>query len=375
MIQTTNSAISYTGNASTVTPYPIPFPFLDPSHITAFTTDADGVVTPLTYGTDYTVSTDSDLHGRITSGGLRTVAAVAGTETLSIRRVTPATQTADFQDGGRLSAEAIENALDKVAMVAQEAVRDALGGGETNVEVSGTGIVAQTAAATFAARAITVAANSGLSITNGDGVAGNPVIDLDNALLDAVTTAADTDTVRLETASGSKEITVPNLLKRQVYRQFEIPISAAAVDGGSSGITLNAQYLAFTGTASGSATIVFYLPSDFVTGGTVEVKLRAFLASGIETDQYRLTLAAYDNNGGSTTLGDIVSSVVAQNLTHDDDDARTEPFELTGLEGGKFYGLSLSRDSGNAWDTASSVTARVTSFVVQYPAQDDATGW
>lgn len=375
MIPTTASSIAYTGNASTSTAYPIPFPFLEVGHVSAFKTAADGTVTDLVYGTDFSVTGAPDLRGRFTGGSLTTTTAIPGTETITIRRTTPATQTADFVDGGRISAEALENALDKAVMIAQEAVRDSLGGGETNVEASGTGIVAQTAAGVFATRSLGVAAASGLSVTNGNGVSGNPTIDLDNSTLDAVTSWADTDVVRLETGSGSKKITVPNLLKRTVYRTVQIPMSAAEVAGGASGITLNAQYLAFTGTATGDAILYVYLPDDFVSGGTVKVKLRSFLNGGIGSDQYRLTLAAYDNNGGSSSVGSLVSSVVSQNLNHSSSDARTGAFSLTGMEAGKHYALFLSRDTANAWDTASSLTARVTAFVLEYPAQDKLTAW
>jgi hypothetical protein len=371
MISTTSSSVSYTGNASTVTAYPIPFPFLAASHVAAFKTSSAGVVTPLAIGTDYSVSGNLDSNGRITSGDLRTVVALAGTETLTIRRVTPATQTMDLVDGGQLSAETLEGALDKMIMVAQESVRDALGGGETNVEVSGTGIVVQTAPATFSSRVIGVAAASGLSITNGDGVAGNPVIDLDGAVLDAVTTTEATDTVRVETAAGSRKIPVPNLIARTTSRQIQLPISAASVGGGSSGITLNPQYLNFTNTATGSALIRFYLPSDFVSSGTVKVKLRSYLFGGINTDQYRLSVAAYAENTLTTA---IVSSVVAQNLYHNSADTRTPVFSLTGLEGGSFYSLFISRVTADAWDTASSA-ARVTDFVIEYPSQDAPAGW
>lgn len=370
MISTTSSSVSYTGNASTETAYPIPFAFLAAAHVSAYKTSSAGVVTSLALGTDYSVSSNADSNGRITNGELRTVVALPGTETLTIRRLTPATQTVDFVDGGQFSAETLESALDKAIMVAQESVRDALGGGETNVEVAGTGIVVQTAPATFSSRAIGVAAGSGLSITNGDGVAGNPVIDLDGAALDVVTTAADTDTVRIETASGSQKITVPNLIARQTIRQVQLPISAASVAEGTTGITLNLQYINFATTVAGSASIRFYLPTDFASGSTVKVKFRSYLFNGINTDQYRLTAVAYNENGLTPS---IMLPIAAQNLLHSSVDTRTPVFALTGLEGGSFYSLSVSRDTANIWDTATAA-ARVTDFVIEYPSQD-AAGW
>ena len=374
MISTTTSSITYTGNASTTTGYAIPFPFVAAANIAAFTTSAAGVVTTLVYGTDYTVTPTVDVNGRNTAGTLKTLVAVAATLTLTIRRVTPATQTTDLVSGGRLSAEALESALDTVTMIAQEAVRDALGGGETNVEVSGTGLVAQTAAAVYAARAIVAAADMGLVVTNGDGVSGNPSLSMDDTLLTAVTTVDAADIFRVKTASGYRKITGANLLAvPTAYRTVSIPMSAAYVAGGASGITLSAQHIAFTNTATGSAVLNFTLPDDF-SGGAVRVKLNAFVNGGSISDQYRMTVAAYANLQGSSTVGALVSSVVGQDLNHSATDSRTPAFELTGLEAGKHYALFLTRDTANAWDTVAA-DVRVVAFHFQYLALATAASW
>lgn len=123
MIATTTSQVTYTGNESTSTEYPFSFPLADASHLVAIVTDAGGVETELTGG-EYTVTQTTDLHGRITGGGVTTDPAIPGTSELTLRRVTPKTQTLDLVQGARFSAEAVESALDKMMMVAQEIHRD-----------------------------------------------------------------------------------------------------------------------------------------------------------------------------------------------------------------------------------------------------------
>ena len=61
---------------------------------------------------------------------------------------------------------------------AQNALQISLNGASASLEVAGTGIVVKTAGSTVAARSI-VTSGSGLSVTDGNGVSGNPTIALD----------------------------------------------------------------------------------------------------------------------------------------------------------------------------------------------------
>lgn len=123
MISTTTSKLSYTGNASTVTAYPITFPLAADSALVAIETDGDGVETTLAPG-DFAFTPTKDINGRITGGSVTTDPAIPATSELTLRRVTPKTQTLDLVQGARFSAEAVESALDKMMMVAQEIHRD-----------------------------------------------------------------------------------------------------------------------------------------------------------------------------------------------------------------------------------------------------------
>src|SRR5690606_15142675 len=123
MIATTTSKITYAGNESTSTAYPFSFPLAAASHLIAIETEADGTETTLSPG-DYTVTPTTDLHGRITGGGVTTDPAIPATSELTLKRVTPKTQTLDLVQGARFSAEAVESALDRITMISQEIHRD-----------------------------------------------------------------------------------------------------------------------------------------------------------------------------------------------------------------------------------------------------------
>lgn len=377
MISTTVNSIAYSGNNSTTTPYALPFPFIDPDHITASVTDSGGTVTPLTPGTDFVASGVVDSHGRYNSGSVVTTAAVAVSSSISFKRVTPALQETDFRDGGRLSAESLELSLDRVVMVAQEAVRDATGGGETNVEASGTGLVAQTAAGIFAVRTISVEEDTGLAMTNGDGVAGNPTINLNNTLLEEVDTALSTDLVRLETSGGPVTIPIGDLIDSQypIYRTVEIPTSQARVAGGSSGVTITDQNITFTYNSGGGVSVYFVVPEDYA-GGVINFRFHAFLNSGTDGDQWVISLAARAYNQGSTSLGSEVSgSANFHTLTHNAADARTDALTIgSNLEAGKAYVLSIGRYGADALDDTTLV-GYIKSIRFQYQANRDLAGW
>lgn len=123
MIASTTTQVSYTGNASTVTAYSITFPLADADDLVAIETDEDDVETTLDPG-DYTFTPTTDGNGRITGGSVVTDPAIPATSTILFKRVTPKTQALNIVQGSRLSAEALETALDKATMILQEIARD-----------------------------------------------------------------------------------------------------------------------------------------------------------------------------------------------------------------------------------------------------------
>jgi hypothetical protein len=116
-VTSATSSISYTGNASTVTSYAVPFLFLENSHLSAIAkVIATGVETVVTL-TNHTGT------GDISGGTVRTAVAVPATSTLTISRTVPATQTTSYAEGGDFPAASHERALDKLTMLGQQIAR------------------------------------------------------------------------------------------------------------------------------------------------------------------------------------------------------------------------------------------------------------
>jgi len=373
MITSSVSSIAYNGNASTSTAYAIPYPYIDEDDIIVTSTDSSGTVLTLS-ASEYSITSITDSNGRNTSGELVTTTAYASTYTITIKRSTEGVQPLDLTEGGQLQPESVELALDRAVMQSTEAKRDAINGGDSNITATGTGIVAQTAADAFATRTITPAANSGLSITNGDGVAGNPTIDLDETGLTVITTVADTDKIRVETSSGSEVIEVSDLLDRSwpTYKVEEIPLTLFSASGGATGVTAGDEEIQFTTTSTVGALGSFVIPEDY-SGGDISVKVHAYVFGGSPGDPFVMELAAYNNTGDS--IGSIVASVIEQEMTHSDTDCRSSAFNLgDSFVAGNHYYLTVNRDTAHASDTATGIVY-VRAIRFQYQATRVTSSW
>ena len=121
-VSSSTNTKSFTGNASTGTPYVIPFTFSQPSDLVVVTTDTTtGNSTTLSLSNspaDYTVTQNADGTGQIT-----TTNAVPSTSTVTISRSVPYTQLSSFVTGDRLPASTIETALDKLTYGLQQVGR------------------------------------------------------------------------------------------------------------------------------------------------------------------------------------------------------------------------------------------------------------
>ncbi len=112
-------SIEYAGNESASTGYPIPFPYLDPSHIEVGTLDEDDAL--LLGADEFTVNEDDDT--------VTTDPAIDSADTLVIRRTLPLTQPTVYNLP--FLPETHEQALDRLAMQIQQLARAIDGGTAT----------------------------------------------------------------------------------------------------------------------------------------------------------------------------------------------------------------------------------------------------
>lgn len=114
-VETTTSKAGPYAGAGTVGPFPVPFRFLDASHLQVTRTDASGVNTVLELGTDYSVQGVGQNTGAVTL-----LAPLAVGFKLTVLRNVPATQEADYVQNDAFPAESHERALDKLTMLSQQ---------------------------------------------------------------------------------------------------------------------------------------------------------------------------------------------------------------------------------------------------------------
>lgn len=116
------SSISYVGNNSTVTPYPIPFKFFDASDIVVTVTSASGVVTELVLNSDYSVIGGDPEAGA--TGSLTTTVAIPSTSTVLVERTVEITQDTVYTGIGKFPSASVDHSLDKLTMIDQQLERE-----------------------------------------------------------------------------------------------------------------------------------------------------------------------------------------------------------------------------------------------------------
>jgi hypothetical protein len=125
MVQSDISSEIYTGNNSTTVPYPIPFYFFHDEDLLVSSINSLGTETVLQLNTDYIVTGAGNQNG----GSLKTTFAVPLNWKLRIERIVEPTQLTSYQEGDSFPAKSHEQALDKLTMLVQQALRQGGGGG------------------------------------------------------------------------------------------------------------------------------------------------------------------------------------------------------------------------------------------------------
>lgn len=115
MLDKTASSATYQGGDG-IAVFPIPFPFLETSHLQASLRDGDGNIELLSSGKDYAVNRVSDSYGEF----ILLERTLAADHELTIARVVPLTQEIMFHNQGPNSPRAVEEAADKLTMIAQQ---------------------------------------------------------------------------------------------------------------------------------------------------------------------------------------------------------------------------------------------------------------
>lgn len=112
-VSTDTRRVQYATNGTTG-PFTVTFPFLKSSHLAVTYTDSAGADTLLTLNVNYTVS------GSVVT----TTLAYASGGVITIDRDIPITQELDLRDGDDFPAESVEEAFDKLTMIAQQVAID-----------------------------------------------------------------------------------------------------------------------------------------------------------------------------------------------------------------------------------------------------------
>ncbi len=115
MLDTTANRTSYQGGEGRSV-FPIPFPFLETAHIRAHVADTGGAKRALAPGVDYSVNRVSDAHGEL----ILLERPLPPGSVLTICRLVPLTQEILFHNQGPNSPRAMEEAADKLTMIAQQ---------------------------------------------------------------------------------------------------------------------------------------------------------------------------------------------------------------------------------------------------------------
>ncbi|ENG0237233.1 phage tail fiber domain-containing protein [Burkholderia multivorans] len=235
--------------------FQIPFYFLDATHIGVTVTTAAGVIHDLVLGSDFTVSGVGNEHG----GDIQTVDTWGTGGKLAIYRTVPATQESSYQQNDPFPAKTTEKALDKLTMLAQQAVSSI-------------------------ARALTLGLRdvdgSGAYLANNNRISnlGTPIADTDAATVGAARDIAEQLTAGVVGGYGSFFQSGPNAVERtfqsKMRDEFDVRDFGAKLDGASDDA---AAFVSAIAAVPDGATLrvpsgIVYLSENPAAGSTKSIK-------------------------------------------------------------------------------------------------------
>lgn len=189
-ITTTDTIERYVGDGSQSV-WPITFPFFDSEDVKACIVDSSGTQVDLTYGTDYTVTSTTDSIGGSLQYNL------ADGQELTIWLSLPYIQETDFYNTGPLNAEVLEDAFDRLTLMAQQlqaesdrAVKVSTSSTETPDELLDMLFTGRDLAVASASAASDSEANAALSASAASASASEALASEANAAVSAITAEA-----------------------------------------------------------------------------------------------------------------------------------------------------------------------------------------
>lgn len=313
----TNARVQYNGNAST-TVFSVPFVFSTSADLDVYiTVVATGVETLKTLTTHYTVSGGGGTSAPAT-GSVTFLSAPASGERITILRSLANTQSVDYVENAAFPAQSHELALDRLTLQVQDlkenlsrAIVFTAGSTSTDISVaspvagsvlvwddtasiietadldtvsapltlSSTGLLSCTSLTprTYSGRTLTGTANQ-VTVTNGDGVSGNPTLSLPSSIIGSgsiestTTTTVGTNLI----VKGANELRLNNSDNTH-YTGFKAPaLSANKIYTLPTGDGTSGQLLSTNGSGTLSWATAATPTSDFV-------KISSTTTSGVGT--------------------------------------------------------------------------------------------
>ena len=200
-ITTQSNKVSYSPSGSQ-TAYPFSFPIFDEDHLIVYRETAAGVVSTLTLGVDYTVSTATNPGEPIPwpSGGTVTTTSGYSDGKIVLVNSVPATQETDYTEGAEFPAESHEAALDKLTLIVQRALETASRSFQIAETDSGSPILPSAAAR--AGLFLAFDANGDVTVAAGSVGAGLVLSALGESLIAAASASAMRDLLDITTTRG-----------------------------------------------------------------------------------------------------------------------------------------------------------------------------